>query len=154
MRMVTSPPLPSLGPGEMFGAVIGFKPGRDIARGFQAATRQPGYRVVLAWGDRVPQSSWESVQRGRDLFASNCASCHIGGGLFPEAGMSFNPRPTRLEWVSNYRYGSGDLGVYRSVRFGIPGTGMAAFTQLSNREVWDVVHFVGVLQLMRLGPQS
>lgn len=105
-----------------------------------------GYEEVLAI--TVAPSTPESVEKGKALFLTNCASCHgedgSGGG---EAGKALDPPPRNLHASSEYKYGHSDHGVYRTVYYGVDGTGMAPWGEiLSEEEITSLVHFVRTQQ--------
>ncbi|MDO9183932.1 MAG: FTR1 family protein [Bacteriovorax sp.] len=83
-----------------------------------------------------------SLTNGRILFAQNCISCHGQNGLGdgPD-GASLEPKPAnfhnteRMSSISAFH-------AYNTIRLGVPGTGMPAFGNLSDKEVWDLSFFV------------
>jgi mono/diheme cytochrome c family protein len=98
----------------------------------------------------APASTPDSVAKGKELFAGkgNCVSCHgaDGKGDGP-AGAALDPPPRNLHAKAEYKYGAGDHGVYRTVFYGVDGTGMAPLEGvLSSEEIWNVVHYVHTLQ--------
>ncbi len=113
---------------------------------FANAEGMAGYEEVLAI--KVVPSTPESVEKGKGLFLTNCASCHgadgSGGG---EAGKALDPPPRNLHAGADYKYGSSEHGVYRTVYYGVDGTGMAPWGEiLSEEEIWNLVHFVRTQQ--------
>ena len=43
---------------------------------------------------------------------------------------------------------AGDLGLFRTIKYGVEGTGMAPWDdRLSDREIWQVVNYVKSIQL-------
>ena len=107
-----------------------------------------GWSEVLAL--KIPPSGPQAIARGRAVFArlGNCVDCHgeIGRGDGP-AGRALDPLPTNLTRVDDYKYGHGELGIYRTVYYGVDGTGMAPLEGvLTPDQVWDVTHYVRSLQ--------
>jgi alcohol dehydrogenase (cytochrome c) len=95
-------------------------------------TRNP-YAVI-----RNPLGSSADVTDGGRVFSTQCASCHgpdaSGGTVAPAlVGRSL-------------AHGSSDWALYRTIRDGIPRTGMPAHHLLPTREVWQVVSFVRSLE--------
>lgn len=105
-----------------------------------------GYEEVMKM--TVPASSADSVAKGKELFAANCASCHGDAGLGDgPAGAALDPKPRNLTKTDEYKYGHMELAGYRTVHYGVDGTGMAPLgEQLSPEEIWSVVHYVKTLQ--------
>ena len=115
--------------------------------GFDKAKALPGYADVLKMKTSPKIGDLAATAKGKELFATNCASCHgpEGKGDGP-AGLSLNPPPRNQTDTKQYKYGYGELGIFRTVKHGIPGTGMAAFPQLSDDDIWCVANFVRTLQ--------
>jgi mono/diheme cytochrome c family protein len=116
--------------------------------GFDAAKTQPGYAEVKKMGKNPHADDLKATQKGAELFATNCASCHgpSGQGDGP-AGLSLNPKPRNQTNSKEYKYGYGDLGIFRTIKHGVTGTGMAPFGgTMSDEDIWAVTNFVRTLQ--------
>lgn len=76
------------------------------------------------------------LERGKGLYAEQCASCHGPDGLAQtEAAQKLNPSPTPLAdpaIASKLTL----FKVFNTVTFGVPGTAMAPFSQLSDDDRW------------------
>ncbi len=83
---------------------------------------------------------------GRKLFLENCASCHGPEGrgdgpqsLIDEKGRKISAR----DLTSGDFRGGGELDeLFKRIRAGMPGTPMPAHENLSDTEIWHLVHFV------------
>ncbi|VAX15497.1 hypothetical protein MNBD_IGNAVI01-3023, partial [hydrothermal vent metagenome] len=94
--------------------------------------------------ETVP-TNWPDIQNGGILFHVNCSSCHgangNGKGILTK---TLNPKPanflndTLMEKISPFK-------IYNTVKLGISGTSMAPFTQLSDKETWDLAFYVSSL---------
>ena len=63
------------------------------------------------------------------------------------AGMALDPKPRNQTDKAEYKYGTGDLAIFRTIKYGIEGTGMAPMgAKLSDDEVWMIVNHVKTLQ--------
>lgn len=97
------------------------------------------YQIVLA-----PRSA-PDLARGGALFAENCASCHgdTGRADTPMAD-TLDPEPTDftdpevLEVLSPYR-------AHNTTTFGLSGTAMVGYPQLSDEERWDLAFYIMAL---------
>ncbi len=123
-------------------AAQGEPPTGDPLEDLADAEGMEGYEEVMTM--EVVESSPDSIALGRELFVTNCASCHgedgSGGG---PAAAALDPPPRNLHKSGEYKYGALDLGVYRTTAYGIDGTGMAPWEGiLSSDEIWSLVHFV------------
>lgn len=80
--------------------------------------------------------------RGRALFAERCAACHgpAGHGDGP-AGLALDPRPADLADGERMAR-KGPLPIYHVLRYGVEGTGMPAFRDLEERDLWALTHHV------------
>ena len=82
------------------------------------------------------------LQVGARLFQQNCTACHGNTGHGDgQAGINLNPKPANFhdpELVWN----SAPFKFYNTIRLGVPGTGMAAFSQLSDDEVWALSYYI------------
>ncbi len=96
----------------------------------------------------APPSTPDSVAKGKALFAANCATCHGAEGKGDgAAGKALDPPPRNLHVKEEFKYGAGDRGLYRTIFYGVDGTGMAPMEgTLKPEEVWQVVHFVHTIQ--------
>ncbi|GAB5539053.1 MAG: cytochrome c/FTR1 family iron permease [Salibacteraceae bacterium] len=91
-------------------------------------------------------SKWPNLEKGKSLFAQECASCHgtYGEGDGP-AGINLTPAPTNFR-DHGIMVGVGPFQAYNTIRLGIPGTGMRAFTELSDDDIWDLAFYITSLQ--------
>jgi hypothetical protein len=61
--------------------------------------------------------------------------------------MALDPAPNNLRKKTSYQFGHGDLAVYRSIRFGVPETGMAPWEgRLSDRQIGSITRYVRSMQ--------
>lgn len=101
------------------------------------------YRIM----DRTPVSPTpESIARGQELYARNCAVCHgkDGKGDGPAAAV-MNPTPANfLDLGHSAIYGPGEK--YWLIGNGSGETGMPAFEKLEPAKRWDLVNFILSLQ--------
>jgi copper transport protein len=84
----------------------------------------------------------ESIERGRQIYGPNCASCHgfSGRGDGP-AGLRLRPRPA--DFRIHMAAGHTDAQLFDWITNGVRGTAMPAFGgQLSEEQIWDVVNYI------------
>lgn len=103
----------------------------------------PGYRETL--GTRNPNSGDRAaVNRGKILYQRNCQTCHGREGR-PNLNLRVPARD--LSNPLEYRYGSSDTAIFRSISYGLPGSPMGRLKgQLSEQQLWDLTSFVVALQ--------
>lgn len=83
-----------------------------------------------------------NAERGRAIFQKHCTECHgeQGRGDTPKAA-TLNPRPANF-WDPDVADAMTPFRVASTVRFGVQGTAMVPFSQLSEAERWDVAFYV------------
>lgn len=89
-----------------------------------------------------------SLTNGKVLFQQNCALCHGQNGMGDgPGGANLEPKPAnfhaeeRMSAISAFHS-------YNTIRLGVPGTGMPAWSQFSDKEVWDLAFYVMGLRHM------
>ena len=115
---------------------------------YDKAKAQKGYADVKKLAKNPVASDIEATKAGATLFATNCASCHgpEGHGDGP-AGMSLNPKPRNLTVFAEYKFGKGDLGIFRTIKYGVDGSGMAPWEgRMTDDECWKVTNYVRTMQ--------
>lgn len=121
----------------------------DAAEGFEAASSQPGYDEVKKLGKNPLAGNADATAKGKELFTKNCTPCHGDSGAGDGAAAAArDPKPRNMTVKSEYKFGTGDLALFRTIRHGVEGTGMAPWPpdKLSDEEVWQTVNFVKTLQ--------
>ena len=95
--------------------------------------------VAPAQDDTLPQS----IKRGAELYATNCASCHQPAGEGLEAVF---PPLAKTDYLKNQKRAIGIILNGQEGEITVNGkqytTAMAALSQLTDREVADVLNFV------------
>lgn len=88
-----------------------------------------------------PQSR-PSLEVGKELYDINCSSCHgLKGAGDGNLAQGLNPPPVNLIDPEFYS-GLSPFKVHNTMTFGIAGTAMPAFPQISNDKKWDVAFYV------------
>ncbi len=88
-----------------------------------------------------PQSR-PSLEVGKELYDINCSSCHgLKGAGDGNLAQGLNPPPANLIDPEFYS-GLSPFKVHNTMTFGIAGTAMPAFPQISNDKKWDVAFYV------------
>src|SRR5579875_1025480 len=81
----------------------------------------------------------KSIGEGRIIFARNCTSCHGPNG---KAEVDVVADATNLTSPKDYRSGSSEGEIFRSIRDGAGETMPPFKGQLSNDEMWNLVNFI------------
>ncbi len=98
-------------------------------------------KVISTYNLRVAPKRFPSLDNGAQLFALHCASCHgktgKGNGILAE---SLEPAPTNFHQEDKAN-GLSPFQAYNTIRLGVEGTGMRAFDELSDDEIWDLAFY-------------
>ena len=85
----------------------------------------------------------ELIAKGKELYTTNCASCHgeTGAGNGP-AGATLVPPPRNFVNPQTWRHGPKVANMYVTLQEGIPNTGMASFSNISPEDRFAIIHYV------------
>lgn len=116
-------------------------PEKEVARAATEAREAIAARFELKESPDHPPSR----ERGQELYAQLCTSCHGGDGRADTpAAEKLEPRPANF---LDARV-AGSLSPYRvftTVRYGVPNTAMAPFAGLSDDDRWSLAFWVASL---------
>ncbi|NIV41699.1 MAG: c-type cytochrome, partial [Candidatus Dadabacteria bacterium] len=83
-----------------------------------------------------------SIKVGRMLYANNCSQCHgLTGMADGQLADGLVPHPANFA-KGDLIEGLSAFKVYNTVSFGISGTGMPSFPNLSEEQKWDIAFYV------------
>lgn len=88
----------------------------------------------------------EIVAHGKAIFQQQCVSCHgeSGRGDGPAAG-SLKPPPRNFTSAEGWGNGRKPSGIFKTLKEGRPGTGMASFATIPAEDRWTLAHYVASL---------
>lgn len=103
--------------------------------------------LIQAYQLTVAPKDTPDLQRGAQLFASNCMACHgaTGHGDGPLA-KDLDPHPSNFHDEDRMRQRS-IYGLYNTITLGVGGTPMKAFTELSDADRWALAFYVSGLRI-------
>ncbi len=109
-----------------------------IARDAQEAKKQ----VIALNLINIAPVHYPDISEGKKLYQASCKSCHgdKGGGDGP-AGLGLDPEPTNFLDQTIMKYVS-PLQVFNTTRLGVQGTGMRAFDELSDDQIWQIAFYI------------
>ena len=98
--------------------------------------------VISTYHLEIAPKRWPSLTKGKELFALHCQSCHgpKGMGDGPLAA-GLDPKPANFHQKEKAN-GLSPFQAYNTIRLGVQNTGMRAFNELSDDEVWDLAFYV------------
>lgn len=106
-----------------------------------------------------PAVGMQSINRGREVYAANCAFCHgdsghgdgiVAAGLVDSWGQPVSPADYTLPAGApgGVKLGHDGRHLFQAVMNGVGGTPMPSFAaSLSTQDVWDTVHFIQSLRI-------
>lgn len=116
------------------------------AKKFREFKHLPGYAEVSM---KYPlPASPSGLSDGKRLYERYCDSCHGSKG----APVTDNPTLSDFTMVDlrvapDYRYGTGQRAVFRTIAYGVESTPMVSYrATLSDAEMWDLSNYVISLQ--------
>lgn len=92
-----------------------------------------------------PKRTPELLEKGRASFGRNCSACHgekgAGDGI---AAAALSPKPRNFG-TERFKNGSKPAQIFETLKKGVPGSAMVAFTNLSEEERWALAYWVSEL---------
>lgn len=94
----------------------------------------------------ISPEQYPDISKGKNIFVANCQSCHgTYGAADGPLSNSFTPHPANFQDDSLMEQIS-PLQVFNTARLGIQGTGMRAFDELSDSQLWEVSFYIKSLR--------
>ena len=99
-------------------------------------------KIITTFELEIAPKRWPDLIKGRELYAQTCQSCHgekgLGNGVLSEG---LDPAPTNFHEPDKAN-GLSPFQAYNTIRLGVNGTGMRAFEELSEDQIWDLAFYV------------
>ncbi|MGB3345192.1 MAG: FTR1 family protein [Aequorivita sp.] len=103
-------------------------------------------KIIDLTGIQTAPKIWPSLSNGKRLYAQTCASCHGATGKGDgAAGIHLNPPPSNFQdddLMNNFSA----YQAYNSIRFGVSGTEMIAYSNYNEAELWALAFYVKSLR--------
>ena len=118
-----------------------FKP-----RPFKDFAKLSGYSVVRVLTPQPPTST--TIRSGKKIYQNSCIFCHGATGTPPRRDAALvRYNMADLSQPQQYKFGSGDKALYRSIAYGVDAPAMPPFEGVhTKQEIWDLVNYVRTLQ--------
>lgn len=100
----------------------------------------------------VSPEKWPSLKNAKSLYINNCQSCHgVEGKGDGALAASLNPSPTNFH-EKDKANGLSPFQAYNTIKLGVSNTGMRAFDELKEDEIWDLAFYVISLSRNNISP--
>lgn len=120
-----------------------------IAAGWLGVQARPQQRNAAAQKLKNPEPhNAASIEAGKKLYKRHCASCH-GPNAKGDGGMSLSGGTPSDLTDEQWDYGATDGEIFVAIRDGVSADMLAYKDKLSEKEIWQVVHF-----LRSVGPKA
>lgn len=96
--------------------------------------------------EEIKNPTKEIILKGKELFDSNCKSCHgengLGDGI---AGANLNPKPRNFHLKEGWTNGRTIDAMYKTLQEGIPKNGMPSYDFLSPIDRFSIILYIRTL---------
>lgn len=92
---------------------------------------------------KMKDATTELVQKGKELYTTNCASCHneTGAGGGP-AAVGMNPAPRNFTSPDGWKNGRTLSAIYTTLEEGIEGSSMISYNFLTPEDRISLAHYI------------
>lgn len=91
----------------------------------------------------MKKPSDELIAKGKEIFSTNCVSCHGAEGKGDgAAGVALNPKPRNFHEVDGWTNGNDLKGMWKTLQEGITANGMAAYDVLPADQRLGLIHYI------------
>ncbi len=92
---------------------------------------------------KVSAPNVEMIKSGKNLYSTNCASCHGESGLGDgPSGLVMNPKPRNLTDSSGWINGRKISEMYKTLEEGMLKSGMLSFNHLPAEDRFAMIHYI------------
>ncbi len=89
----------------------------------------------------VSPKEWPSLQKAKILYQKNCQTCHgVEGKGDGALSKGLNPSPTNFHEPDKAN-GLSPFQAYNTIKLGVANTGMRAFNELTESQIWDLAFY-------------
>lgn len=92
---------------------------------------------------KIKDPTPDLIQKGKELYTANCASCHneTGAGGGP-AAVGLNPAPRNFTSPDGWKNGKTISAIYTTLEEGISGSAMISYNFLTPQERISIAHYL------------
>jgi cbb3-type cytochrome c oxidase subunit III len=130
------------------GLALVFSLGLLAAGWLTGAAQSPKHNLAAQKLKNPEPNDAATLEAGQKLYRRHCASCH-GPQAKGDGGMSLSGGTPSDLTDDQWDYGATDGEIFVAIRDGVSADMLAYKDKLSEKEIWQVVHF-----LRSLGPKG
>ncbi|SDR69300.1 high-affinity iron transporter [Gillisia sp. Hel1_33_143] len=107
------------------------------------------WAIIKVTGYEVAPQNWPGISNGQSLYLLNCVQCHgLKGAGNGSLAIGLKPAPANF-LNDSLMSDLSPFEAYNTVKLGVEGTAMRAFTELSDKEAWDLAFYVKSLRFQK-----
>lgn len=108
--------------------------------------REIQQQVIKVSKIALAPAAWPNYKKAKQIFESQCIRCHgvEGRGDGPD-GVGLDPAPADFHDLERAPIVS-PFAAFNTIRLGVPGTGMVAFSELSDQDIWSLAYYVSTFR--------
>ncbi len=107
------------------------------------------WAIIKATGYEVAPINWPDNVNGQSVYMQSCVQCHgTKGDGNGNLAAKLKPAPTNF-LNDSLMAGLSPFEAYNTVKLGVEGTAMRAFTELTDKEAWDLAFYVKSLRFQK-----
>ncbi|MGB8704044.1 MAG: c-type cytochrome, partial [Gillisia sp.] len=107
------------------------------------------WAIINATGYKVTPLTWPDEANGHSLYVQNCLQCHgPKGGGDGNLARDLKPAPTNF-LNDSLAARMSPFTAYNTIKLGVKGTAMPAFSHLTDKEAWDLAFYIKSLRFTK-----
>ncbi|AVR46555.1 iron permease [Christiangramia fulva] len=107
------------------------------------------WAIIKATGYEVAPLNWPDNANGQSLYLQNCVQCHGPKGA-GNGSLANGLKPAPANFLNDSLMADlSPFEAYNTVKLGVEGTAMRAFTELTDKEAWDLAFYVKSLRFQK-----
>lgn len=99
-------------------------------------------KIIKQYNLAIAPKKWPSLKNGKNLYLIQCQTCHGETGRGDgQLAKGLNPAPTNFHEADKAN-GLSPFQAYNTIKLGVANTGMRAFSELSEDQLWDLAFYI------------